>query len=298
MAGVPLPSVIDSLAPHSAELTRDHLRLEDVYAAGLAVAQLPLTVVAGQLLPACTAGLPVDLSVHVQPIPRASARRFLQAQATRHGAAQLVATTRLGDPARDLALEHAQALRAALERGQEDLFRVTIAATVRAASPAALRRLEDRLAELLGGLGLRTRRTVLQQLQAFRSVLPQLTCELDDSHYLTTSSLAALLPLCATDLWMPGGALWGLTRDNGTPVGVNLFANPPLPDANCVVFARVRQGKSFFLKLLIRRFLLSDPASEAAGAGPAARPSRRFRRWSGWSCARASCARRRRCGRR
>jgi hypothetical protein len=34
---------------------------------------------------------------------------------------------------------------------------VTIAATVRAASPSALRRLENQVAELLGGLGLRTR---------------------------------------------------------------------------------------------------------------------------------------------
>jgi type IV secretory pathway VirB4 component len=202
----------------------------------------------------------------VQPILRAAARRFLQAQATRHGAAQLVSRSRLGDPTRDLALEHAQTLRADLERGHEDLFRVGIAAVVRAASPSALRRLEDQLAELLGSLALGTRRTVLQQLQAFRTVLPQLTPELDERHYLTTSSLAALLPFCATKLWMPGGVLWGVTRANGMPVGINLFANPPLRDANCVVFARVRQGKSFLLKLLIRRFLLSDPASGAAGA--------------------------------
>ena len=65
---------------------------------------------------------------------------------------------------------------------------------------------------------------------------------------------------------MPGAVLWGLTQDTRSPVGINLFANPPLTDANCVVFARVRQGKSFFLKLLVRRFLVSDPASGTAGA--------------------------------
>jgi type IV secretory pathway VirB4 component len=257
-----------------AERDRDYLRLDDTCAAGMAITEVPLTVVAGQLLPACAICLPFDLTFLVQPIPRAEARRFLQAQATRHGAAHLVATSRLGDPTRDLALEQAQSLRADLERGHEDLFHVSIAAVVRTASPAALRRLEDQLAELLAGLGLATRRTVLQQLQAFRSVLPQLTPELDERHYFTTSSLAALLPWRAPSLWLPGGALWGVTRANATPVGINLFANPPLRDANCVVFARVRQGKSFLLKLLIRRFLLSDPASGAAGADRALRRHR------------------------
>jgi type IV secretory pathway VirB4 component len=260
------PSVVDTIAPHSAERERDYLRLEDTYAAGLAVTELPLTVVAGQVLPACATNLPFALTFQVQPIPRANARRFLQAQATRHGAAQLVSTSRLGDPTRELAMDHAQTLRSQLERGHEDLFPVSIAAVVRAASPTALRRLEDQLAELLASLGLATRRTVLQQLQAFRSVLPQLTPELDERHYFTTSSLAALLPWRAPALWLPGGALWGLTHTNTSPVGINLFANPPLRDANCVVFARVRQGKSFLLKLLIHRFLLSDPASGAAGA--------------------------------
>jgi type IV secretory pathway VirB4 component len=260
------PSVVDSIAPHVAERDRDYLRLDDTCAGGLAITEMPLSIVAGQLLPACAICLPFDLTFLVHPIARAEARRFLQAQATRHGAAQSVATSRLGDPTRDLALGQAQSLRADLERGHEDLFHVSIAAVVRATSPAALRRLEDQLAELLAALGLASRRTVLQQLQAFRSVLPQLTPELDERHYFTTSSLAALLPWRAPSLWLPGGALWGLTQANTSPVGINLFANPPLRDANCVVFARVRQGKSFLLKLLIRRFLLSDPASGAAGA--------------------------------
>jgi len=261
-----VPSSVDAIAPHSAELTRDALRLDDSYTAGLAVTHLPSAVVAGQLLPVCAADIPFALSVQIQPIPRPSAQRFLLAQTARHGSAQLVSTSRLGNPERDTALEHAQTLRTALERGHEDLFRVSLYGLVRAGSLSALRRLESQLAELLGSAGLGVRRTVLQQLQAFRSVLPQLTNELDDAHYLTTSALAALLPWRAGTLWMPGAVLWGLTQDTRSPVGINLFANPPLTDANCVVFARVRQGKSFFLKLLVRRFLVSDPASGTAGA--------------------------------
>ena len=64
---------------------------------------------------------------------------------------------------------------------------------------------------------------------------------------------------------MPGGFLWGLQRGSGSPVRINLFANPPLTDANAVVFARVRQGKSFLLKLIVRRSLSSAAARDAEG---------------------------------
>jgi hypothetical protein len=104
-------------------------------------------------------------------------------------------------------------------------------------------------------------------LQAFRSCLPHLTDELQEEHYLHSSGLAALLPWSAVRLWMPGGFLWGLAKGTNTPIGINLFANPPLTDANLVVFARVRRGKSFLLKLIARRFLATHgagtPASEA-----------------------------------
>ena len=59
---------------------------------------------------------------------------------------------------------------------------------------------------------------------------------------------------------MPGGFLWGLAKETRTPLGINLFANPPLTDANLTVFARVRQGKSFLLKLIARRFLATHGA--------------------------------------
>jgi len=101
-----VPSSVDAIAPHSAELTRDALRLDDSYTAGLAVTQLPSAVVAGQLLPVCAADIPFSLSVQIQPIPRPSAQRFLLAQTARHGSAQLVSTSRLGNPERDTALEH------------------------------------------------------------------------------------------------------------------------------------------------------------------------------------------------
>jgi len=260
-------TVVDHLAPRAAEVVRDHLWLEGTYAAGLAVTELPRTTQPGQLLQVVTAGLPCDLAFHIDRIGPTTARRFLDRQATVHGAGQRHAVRygQLNDPERDTALEDAQALRAALGRGQERLFRVSIYALARAGSPAALHTLLGRLADLFGTAELRVRRTVLQQLQAFRSCLPQLTDELDDEQYVSTSVLATLIPWSTGRLDMPGGVLWGLRRGSGSPVRVNLFANPPLTDANAVVFARVRQGKSFLLKLIVRRFLASAAARDADG---------------------------------
>ena len=252
---VRLASVVDAIAPESVEVARDWVRLGDTHAAGLAVTGLPRSVQAGQLAPVCTLGLECDLGVHIHPIPMASARRFLLTQATRHRAGQLASPSSLGDPARDTALEDAQRLRLALERGQERLFRASLYGLARAGSPSALRDRQRRLAEALEQVGLRTRRTVLQQLQAFRSCLPQLTNELDDEQYLDSSSLAALLPWSRVQLQMPGGFLWGLTSGPGTPVLINPFANPPLRNANVVVFAQTGSGKSFLLKVLLRRAL-------------------------------------------
>jgi hypothetical protein len=86
---------------------------------------------------------------------------------------------------------------------------------------------------------------------------------------LVTLNIAPRRANCACPaslLWMPGGFMWGLAKETRTPIGIDLFANPPLTDANVTVFARVRQGKSFLLKLIAHRFLATYGAGTPAGA--------------------------------
>src|SRR5919199_2627550 len=147
-------TVLDHLAPRAAEVAREHVWLEGTYAAGLAMTELPRTTLPGHLLPVTTAGLPFDLSFQIRPIGQATARRFLDRQATVHGAGQRHAARfgQLNDPERDTALEDAQALRLALQRGQERLFRVSIYALARAGSPSTLQERLARLADLFGAV--------------------------------------------------------------------------------------------------------------------------------------------------
>ncbi len=66
--------------------------------------------------------------------------------------------------------------------------------------------------------------------------------------------------------------MWGLVQGTHTSIVIDLFSNPPLTDADVAVFARVRQGKSFLLKLIARRMLATHGAStRAAGDGRGAR---------------------------
>jgi len=267
-------TVLDRIAPTDVEQRSDALVVENLPAAGLAVTELPRTIVPGWMQGVCEQGLPFDLTFVVRPIQAAVAQRFLDRQVTVHGSAQRFGAGRgrINDTAQDTALEDAANLRMPIQRGQEQLFRVGIYSLVRATSTVALGGLVRHAREAFGRVGIHTRETRFQQLQAFRSCLPQLTDELGDEHYLHSSGLTALLPWSAVSLWVPGGFLWGLVRGTGTPILINLFSNPPLTDANVAIFARVRQGKSFLLKLIARRFLAVHGAgTQAAEDGRGAR---------------------------
>jgi len=259
-------TILDQIAPTDVEVRPEALVVENLPAAGLAVTELPRTVVPGWLRPVCGRGLPFDLTFLIRPISAVTAQRFLDRQVTVHGSAQRFGAGRgrINDTAQDTALEDAASLRMPIQRGQEQLFRVGIYSLVRATSASALDGLLRQARESFSRVGIHTRETRFQQLQAFRSCLPQLTDELGDEHYLHTSGLTALLPWSAVHLWMPGGFLWGLVSGTRTPIVINLFSNPPLTDANVAVFARVRQGKSFLLKLIARRFLATHGAGTRA----------------------------------
>jgi hypothetical protein len=144
-----------------------------------------------------------------------------------HGSAQRFGASRgrINDTAQDTALEDAANLRMPIQHGQEHLFRVGIYGLVRATSSSALDGLLRHVRDSFARIGVHTRETRFQQLQAFRSCLPQLTDELGDEHYLHTSGLAALLPWSAVRLWMPGGFLWRLASGPKIPVVINLFSN-------------------------------------------------------------------------
>src|SRR5207237_3628523 len=119
---------LHQVSPADAQVRPEAIVLENLPAAGLAVTDLPRTVVPGWLRPVCGRGLPFDLTFLIRPISGEAAQRFLDRQVTMHGSAQRFGASRgrINDTAQDTALEDAASLRMPIQRGQEQLFRVGI----------------------------------------------------------------------------------------------------------------------------------------------------------------------------
>src|SRR5919201_3884925 len=133
-------SVTDLLAPAAAEIARDHLRLEYQYARVLVVVGYPRTVGPGWLGPLLEFEYPIELSLHIHPLETASVVKLLGHKLVQLQSSRLLDLKggRLADPEREVALEDAERLRDALQRGEERVFSVSLYVLLRAGSLKAL----------------------------------------------------------------------------------------------------------------------------------------------------------------
>src|SRR5207245_2755484 len=106
-------SLADLIAPGGCEIRVDHLRLDSQYARVLVVTGYPRLVTPGWLSLLVETDLPIEVSLHVQPLPSADMVRTLGVQIARLQSSRLSALRgdRVADPERDLALEDAERLR-------------------------------------------------------------------------------------------------------------------------------------------------------------------------------------------
>ena len=270
----------DLIAPASVEVARDHLRLDAHYARTLVVTGYPRTVGPGWLAPLVNAPEPVEVSLHVHPLEtgpmvRALSHRLVQLHSSRLLAAR---GGRLADPEREVAYEDVERLRAALQRGDERLFSVSLYLLLRASSLPALDELTARCERTLDGMLAQSRVAVLEQDAGFWCCLPAGEDRLLAYRNLDTSSLATTFPFCSGALTMERGVLYGVARHSHSPVIIDPF-DPGLENANAVVIATSGAGKSYFTKLVALRsllfgtdFIVIDPEDEyrrvcAAAAG-------------------------------
>jgi conjugal transfer ATP-binding protein TraC len=272
-------SLADLVAPAGCEVRADHLRLDGQYARVLAVTAYPRTVAAGWLEALVDGDLPVELSLHVRPLSSADVIRGLGHQLVQLQASRLLDARegRLADPEREIAIEDAERLREALQRGHERVFSVGVYLLVRGSTRQELDERTRRVEVLLDGLLAHSRRLLWEQERGYRSWLPEGRDPLLVARNLDTSALAATLPFVGSSLTMEQGMLYGVSARSQTPVILDPF-DQLLDNANMVVAAPAGSGKSFFVKLLALRnlcagtdFVVIDPEDEyravAAAAG-------------------------------
>jgi hypothetical protein len=129
-------TLADLIAPSGCEIRADHLRLDGHYARVLVLTSYPRLVTPGWLSLLTETDLPIELSLHVQPLASAAMVRTLSVHIARLQSSRLAALRgeRVSDPEREIALEDAERLRERLQRGEERLFAVSLYLLLRAKS--------------------------------------------------------------------------------------------------------------------------------------------------------------------
>ena len=272
------PAEFDEETPVEVEVNRREVRVGDQLTRSLHLGRWPRSLAPGFLQGLMAAGAPMDLSVHVGPIPAEQAARTLEWQKVRFESAQSLSFKRgrTMSPEAEIALEDITRLRDEVQRGRERLFHASLSVTLHAKDEASLREMTQRakahFAATLGKLD----NLAFRQREGLLSTLPLALNAVAEWRSLDTSSIARLFPFSPPDLDTRSGTLYGIDMRACSPVVYDPWDGTHL-NANTAVLARSGSGKSFATKLGVLRGLtrgitayVIDPEGEYADMARAA----------------------------
>ena len=272
------PAEFDDDATVEVEVNRRHIRIGGHLTRSLHLGKWPRSLAPGFFQGLMAAGAPMDLSVHLGPIPAEQAARTLEWQKVRFESAQSLSFKRgrTLSPEAEIALEDVTRLRDEVQRGRERLFHASLSVTLHAKDENALTEMTQRakahFAATLGKLG----DLSFRQREGILSTLPLGLNAVAEWRTLDTSSLARLFPFSPPDLDTRRGTLYGIDMRACSPVVYDPWDGTHL-NANTAVLARSGSGKSFATKLGVLRGLcrgvtayVIDPEGEYADMARAA----------------------------
>ena len=272
------PSEFDEEMPVEVEVNRRDVRVGESLVRSLHLGKWPRSLAPGFLQSLMAAGAPMDLSVHLGPIPTEQAARTLEWQKVRFESAQSLSFKRgrTMSPEAEIALEDVTRLRDEVQRGRERLFHASLSITLHAKDEASLREMTQRakahFAATLGKLDA----LAFRQREGLLSTLPLALNAVAEWRSLDTSSIARLFPFSPPDLDTRSGTLYGIDMRACAPVVYDPWDGTHL-NANTAVLARSGSGKSFATKLGMLRGLcrgvtayVIDPEGEYADMARAA----------------------------
>ena len=224
------------------------------------------------------AGAPMDLSIHLGPIPSEEAARTLEWQKVRFESAQSLSLRRgrTMSPEAEVALEDVTRLRDEVQRGRERLFHSSLSITLHAENVDSLKEMTQRarahFAATLGKLD----DLAFRQREGLLSTMPIALNAVAEWRSLDTSSLARLFPFSPPDMDTRSGTLFGIDLRACSPIVFDPFDGTHI-NANTAVLARSGSGKSFSTKLGVLRGIcrgvtayVIDPEGEYADMARAA----------------------------
>jgi hypothetical protein len=242
--------------PDALEVDPRTVRAGGVLHQTLAVTGYPREVGPGWLQPLLDHPGPIDVALHLEPVPSVVAAERLRRQLARLESSQRLdaATGRLADPQLDTATHDAHQLARRLATGQGRLLRVGLYVTVRGHTPAELDHELARVQGLLGSLLLDAHPVTFRALQGWLTTLPLGVDQLRLHRTMDTAAVAAGFPFASADLPLPatGGVLLGR---NLRTQGLVCWDRWAQPNFNQVLLARSGAGKSYLAKLEALRWL-------------------------------------------
>ena len=272
------PREIDEETAVAVEVNRRDVRVGGHLARSLHLGKWPRSLSPGFLQALLAAGAPMDLSLHLGPIPAAVAARTLEWQKVRFESAQSLSLRKgksLSSEA-EIALEDVMRLRDEVQRGRERLFHASLSLTLHAPDEESLAEITQtakaHFASTLGKLDA----LPFRQREGLLATLPLGLNAVAAWRTLDTTSLAMLYPFSPPDLDTRGGDLRGIDLRASSPVVYDPWDGTHL-NANTAVLARSGSGKSFATKLGVLRGLcrgvvayVIDPEGEYADMARAA----------------------------
>ncbi len=272
------PREIDEEIQVEVEVRRRESRVGDRLVRSLHLGKWPRSLAPGFLQGLMATGAPMDVSLHLGPIPASVAARTLEWQKVRFESAQSLSFKRgksLSSEA-EIALEDVMRLRDEVQRGRERLFHASLSLTLHAGDEETLDELTQRAtAHFAASLG-KLDALPFRQREGLLSTLPIALNAVAAWRTLDTSSLARLFPFSPPDLDTRGGSLYGIDMRASSPVVYDPWDGTHL-NANTAVLARSGSGKSFATKLGVLRGVtrgvvsyVIDPEGEYADMARAA----------------------------
>ena len=228
--------------------------LRDRLARSLHLSKWPRSLTPGFLQQLMATGAPMDIALHLGPIPSEQAARQLEWQKVRFESARSLSLRRgkTMSPEAEIALEDVSRLRDDVQRGRERLFHASLTLTLHADDPETLKELTQRasahFAAALGELD----PLPFRQREGMLSTQPLALNAVAAWRTLDTSSVARCFPFSPPDLDTRSGALYGIDMRACAPVVYDPWDGTHL-NANTAVLARSGSGKSFATKLGVLR---------------------------------------------
>ncbi len=258
----------DFIAPSSIEYKANFFQIGTRYARTFYVFGYPRQLFTGWLSSLINIDEVIDISMNIYPVESQVVLENLRKKVSQLEAGiQIDAEKgRVRDPGKQAAITDAEEMRDKLQVGEERFFRLGFYFTIYANSTEELEFLTHKIESLLGQQLVYSKVATLQQEQAFNSVLPQFSDQLQIRRNMSTGALSTTFPFTSADLSQDSGILYGINMHNS---GLVIFDRFSLENGNSVVFAKSGAGKSFAVKLeALRNMMLGseivilDPENE------------------------------------